>query len=134
MINMNNVKCIKCGGTMEYYDGMLGYESLQCGSCHWDINDGIKCNEIDCDIPNDIKMSLNMYVYYGIMPGGFLTAVLENNLCEAFFRADSRNIKIIENIVKHIYHNIPSMCWGSKEKIKEWLEYLRGNNKNASNI
>jgi hypothetical protein len=30
-------KCL-CGGALKYYDGSLGYESMQCQSCgfHWD--------------------------------------------------------------------------------------------------
>ena len=32
-------KCHKCGVPLEYYEGWLGYESLQCPICHYDIND-----------------------------------------------------------------------------------------------
>jgi hypothetical protein len=73
--------------------------------------------------------ALERYINQGIMPGGFLTAVLENNLKESFGRADHENAKNLHNIVGYIYNNIPSSAWGSREKIDQWLE--RFNSKGA---
>jgi hypothetical protein len=55
----------------------------------------------------------------GIMPGGFLTAVLENNLSEAFGRADMHNSRILKEIVGYVYNRLPSKSWGSREKVRE---------------
>ena len=77
-------------------------------------------------IPQNAIESLNLYVDKHIQPGGFLTAVLENDLTAAVATADLHNIAIIPTYVSYIYNNLPKNCWGSKEKVKEWL-----NNKEA---
>ena len=69
----------------------------------------------------DIKASLDRYVNDKIPTGGFLEAVLSNNLVEAVGRADSNNIQRIPEIVKYIYNNLPSNCWGDKETVTKWL-------------
>lgn len=72
-------------------------------------------------IREDLYGALERYLNHGIMPGSFLTAVLENNLSEAFGRADICNEANMKNIVGYIYNNIPSYAWGSKEKVKQYL-------------
>jgi len=69
----------------------------------------------------EIKDAIDRYANEHIAPGGFLTAVLENNLSEALGRADEGNLRDIHEIVKYIYWNIPAVCWGSPEKVKRWL-------------
>jgi|TARA_Y100000310_G_C20558322_1_gene751703 hypothetical protein len=64
--------------------------------------------------------SLKSWVEHGVQPGHFVTAVLTNNLFEAIARADSNNVKILQDIVQWVYSNAPSDCWGSVEKMKEW--------------
>lgn len=32
-------ECPICGGKWKFYDGLLGYESLKCIKCGFDIND-----------------------------------------------------------------------------------------------
>lgn len=68
-----------------------------------------------------IKESLERYVEHKIPTGGFLEAVLSNNLVEAVGRADSENIQRLPEIVRYVYNKLPSSCWGSPEKVKEWL-------------
>jgi len=37
------MKCPRCKkGTMKNYSGWLGYESMQCDKCHYDINDALE--------------------------------------------------------------------------------------------
>jgi hypothetical protein len=62
------------------------------------------------------------YVEHGIPPGDFLRAFLENDLKEAFFRADDENQKAMFEIVKYCYNEIPHICWGSPEKVRNWIE------------
>lgn len=73
-------------------------------------------------IPDIILEAINRYVEHRIPTGGFLQAVLENNLKEAVFRADKENSIPLKEIVNYIYWNIPFECWGSPEKVKKWLE------------
>jgi len=71
---------------------------------------------------NDIKEALNLYVVHHIQPGGFLTAVLENDLREAVGRADGRNILILKEIVQYVHCELPGSCWGSVDKVTQWLK------------
>jgi len=73
-------------------------------------------------VPLLVLDSLDRYVQHHIQPGGFLTAVLENNLKEALGRADSQNRYALFDIVMYIYNEIPFQCWGSEEAVKEWLK------------
>jgi hypothetical protein len=54
--------------------------------------------------------------------GHFVTAVLENNLSEAIFRADSNSLAGLEDIVRFVYWEIPHSSHGSVEKVNAWLE------------
>lgn len=74
---------------------------------------------------DDLYGALERYLNNGIMPGSFLTAVLENNLSEAFGRADHENEANLKNIVGYVYNNLPSGCWGSREKVQNYLKSLR---------
>jgi hypothetical protein len=68
-----------------------------------------------------ILESLDRYVNYGILPGHFLTAVLENNLAESLGRADADNRENLFEIVSYIYNEIPAICWGNPEAVREWI-------------
>jgi hypothetical protein len=65
---------------------------------------------------------INRYVNDRCPVGSFLTAVLSNNLRESFARADEDNLKDMFEIVSYCYNKIPSHCWGSPEKVQQWLE------------
>ena len=69
-----------------------------------------------------IKESLNRYTKDRIPTGGFLTAVLENDLMGAIARADHINIQRLPEICKYIYNELPSSIWGSREKVRKHLE------------
>jgi hypothetical protein len=75
-------------------------------------------------IRQDVKESLDRYVQYGIMPGGFLTAVLENDLFEAVGRADAYNLATLADICRYVYNDMPSSCWGSPEKVDRYVRAL----------
>ncbi len=80
-------------------------------------------------IPIQLKQAIDRYVNHGIPTGDFLRAVLENNLMEAIGRADDDNIKIIHNICRYVYNEIPMICHGNIEKVQKWIEKggLNGN-------
>lgn len=69
----------------------------------------------------DVIESIMSYVDDRVSPGDFLEAVLENDLRESFQRADEDNIRSMFEIVQFVYNEIPARCWGSPEKVKEWL-------------
>jgi len=77
------------------------------------------------NIPKNIEAALNRYVIDGIPTGGFLRAVLSNDLFEAVARADMDNQYGLVSICQYIYNYCPSICHGSSEKVDKWIESKR---------
>ena len=73
----------------------------------------------------DTLDSLKRYADMGIPTGGFLRAVLENNLMEAFGRADRQNSEDMAEIVGYVYNEMPIGCHGSPEKVRAWLDSFK---------
>jgi hypothetical protein len=65
--------------------------------------------------------ALDRYVNDHLEPGSFLRAVLENDLREAFGRADYANRYALYDIVSYCWNYIPYKCWGSPKAVKAWL-------------
>lgn len=76
-------------------------------------------------LPEGCHEGLIRYVVYGICPGNFLTAVLSNDLKEAFARADQDNKAAMAAWVGFLYNHCPGSCWGSPEKMKSWIDLAR---------
>lgn len=74
-------------------------------------------------IPSRMMPGLLDYIENGAIPGGFLTAVICNDLKEAVSRADSENLRNLPAFVGYLYNEAPSMCWGSEERMKNWIAY-----------
>jgi len=64
---------------------------------------------MDDRIPTAILESLNLYHREGIPTGGFLEAVLANDLTGAIGRADENSLNALRSIVRHIYVEMPSV-------------------------
>jgi len=73
------------------------------------------------EIPSYMHGGLMRYVNNRIDPGGFLTAVISNDLMRAFEKADSINKGIIEKYARLMYNEFPSASYGSYECVKNWL-------------
>lgn len=71
-------------------------------------------------IPEHVVEPLLMYVEGGIIPGGFLVSVLSNDLMGATSKADNVNKRMLTEICKTVYNEIPHDAWGSWEKVKAW--------------
>ena len=69
-----------------------------------------------------IKEAIDAWVAMGRPVGDFLQAVLCNDLCQAFGRADDHNYLNLDAIVGYLYNECPSPCWGSRDKYKAWGE------------
>jgi hypothetical protein len=76
---------------------------------------------LEAGVPQRTIDSLRRYIEDRIQPGGFLLAVLTNNLVASFMRADEGNCIALKDIVAWVYHQAPSTCWGSREAVHEWL-------------
>ncbi len=68
-----------------------------------------------------IENALESYVSERYHPGGFLVAVLSNDLVRSCELADHINRLCLFEIVSYIYNNIPSACWGDKDTVESWL-------------
>jgi hypothetical protein len=73
------------------------------------------------NVPDHTQVALEMYLLHGIPPGGFLQAVLTNDLHGAITKADYKNKDCLEDIVKWLFHCAPIDSHGSREKIATWM-------------
>lgn len=72
-------------------------------------------------VPDYMQGAVVRYVMHGIAPGNFLTAVLCNDLKEAFARADDDNIYAMKGWVQFMYNYMPSNSHGSPELFRDWI-------------
>lgn len=61
------------------------------------------------------------YLLYGLEPGGFLEAVIINDLYLAASRADHLNRPILSDIMKSVFHNFPVGSFGNRTSYRNWL-------------
>lgn len=73
-------------------------------------------------IPDRMAEGLKAYIEIGRPTGGFLRAVLTNDLAEACVRADDENLANIPAYIAYLWNEAPAVCWGSKEKVDAWLK------------
>lgn len=73
------------------------------------------------NIHDDVLQSLKDYVEHGTEPGGFLQAVLANDLSKSIARADSHNMMSLPAIVVWLYEYVPSVCWGHPDRVSCWM-------------
>lgn len=73
------------------------------------------------DIPQRTMLAINRHVKDHIKVGGFVTACLRNDLQAAIGLADEENLSAIRQIVVYLYNEVPAVCWGSPDKVREWL-------------
>ena len=71
-------------------------------------------------IPKYILEGLYGYQEFGWELGGFLTAVLENDLYHAIARADQESLSVLKDIVSYIHWEMPANCNGSPELVAAW--------------
>lgn len=72
-------------------------------------------------IPAHMVESLRDYVERRYEPGGFLMAVLENDLKGACGRADMENLRALPAYAAYLVNEMPSVAQGSKERVQAWL-------------
>jgi len=72
-------------------------------------------------IPEYMRPSVVSYLT-GTVPyhGGFLTALLKNDLRGAVLRADARNAACLGDWIRFLIDHAPSASWGSPEKVRDW--------------
>lgn len=77
------------------------------------------------DMPETTLEDLYNYAVYGVPQGGFMETVLSNDLVHSFSKADFWNQQAMFHIAKFIYNELPTSCWGDKEKVAAWIASIR---------
>ncbi len=58
----------------------------------------------------------------GYSTGGFVRAILQNDLFLAVAKADGYSFFCLKAICEYVYNFTPGPCWGSKKKVKAWMD------------
>ena len=79
------------------------------------------------DIPDDVFNSyvipgIELYLFEGIEPGGYLTALISGNLYMAACRADHQNSPRLADQAKWLLLNFPDNSFGTPENFKNWIK------------
>ena len=72
-------------------------------------------------LPEHIRNGARAYVENHRVPGGFLISLFQNDLVSTVGKADEENLPRLREIVQWLYNEPPSICWGSREKVRRWL-------------
>lgn len=105
------------------------HSPVRCSTCgkKWDAgNVDAPCRSVyrfrKFEISDRMLPRLQGYTEFHRPVGDFLMAVLSNDLRGACQRADDENIENLPAYVAYLYNEAPGACWGSPEKVKEWLD------------
>ena len=73
-----------------------------------------------CNVPVNLRDGLVMWLEHRLMPGGFLTAALSNDLMQACARGDPETIKGLRNLMTFINCHAPRGSYGSPQNVRDW--------------
>ena len=76
-------------------------------------------------VPEHLHEGLIRYFVSGMRPGGFLLAVLENDLAVAVRVADDLSLSGLRRLCEFLYFDVPGHSCGSPEKVDAWSETFR---------
>ena len=85
------------------------------------LSDNAKAKMYECGIPEYMHGGIVRYYENGIPPGGFLSAVIDNNLREAAGRADAQNQQALIGYVTWFYNYAPGGTWGYQGAVDDYL-------------
>lgn len=71
-------------------------------------------------LPHYMQAPVTAYLETGRIPGGFLQAVISNDLCGAVGRADAVNFASLRQYAIFFRNFAPAACYGSPEKMRDW--------------
>ena len=97
------------------------------------MNEETKCKEkspYDL-IPSHMMTSLRLYVDEGQRVGGFLMALLSNDLAKTMYRADDVNIDLIFLYIQYLTWKCPYASYGSPQKVEDWIITKSKQHKNS---
>ncbi len=71
-------------------------------------------------VPRRMRSAIISYLIRGVDPGGFLGAVLRNDLADAFSRADAENVGCMKHYAAFLYSVCPTNAQGGS--VDAWIE------------
>ena len=81
----------------------------------------VKPEILRAKLPGYMAQGLEDYLFDRVPPGGFLLAVLENDLKQAALRADSANSIALWKWGVFMWNQVRYDCQGSEEIVAKWL-------------
>lgn len=88
------------------------------------ISEGLRQHRI----PSYMHDAVRRYALEHLPGGGFLMAVLRNDLAGAVRRADSTNREALTRWVEFVYTFLPAQSHGSPDAVKKWLALRKEKN------
>ena len=84
-------------------------------------------------LPEQAREQAQQYIENGVQLGRFMSAVICNNLYEAFAHADDINTARMKDHVMFWHFEAPRQCHGSLAKMDVWIKQggLKGNQSSA---
>lgn len=76
-------------------------------------------------LPGYMMDSVKRWVIDAVPPGGFLTAILENDFLGAAGKADNNNRRLLWEWAAFLYNEVPHECKGSVEACQNWIGLRR---------
>lgn len=72
------------------------------------------------EVPHHLRGGLVLWFSDGILPGGFLQAVLANDLRTAVAKTATTGLYAIEPVVRFLNEHAPDAAWGSRDALIAW--------------
>jgi hypothetical protein len=82
-------------------------------------------------LPESHQDTMKLYIEHGYQPGSGWTAILHNDL-RAVVMVDAETAAALPRIYRWLVNHAPSGCWGSPEKVTEWMRSRRAARKPAA--
>ena len=76
-------------------------------------------NESKC--PVHLQKGVDRYVNERLETGGFLRAVLENDLTGALNHADPESRECLYEVWDYVNETVPPQAWGGRMEVLNWL-------------
>lgn len=73
-------------------------------------------------VPAVLQNQIKNYVKHGVPPGGFIKAVICNDLRGACMHGEAESVGAIAHIVAWFVNRAPALCWGSNVNYMTWCQ------------
>jgi hypothetical protein len=86
-------------------------------------DESLRASASRCGIPEHMHDGIVHYILYGLRPGSFLFALVSGDFWEMARRADAENFAAFQSYAKFFYNDTPGGCFGSIEKVVDWMNH-----------